>query len=66
MHFYENPFTCECGKENKKLKGFQISHIYWSFSSGIMAVKGLMLLLLLIWVFFIPVVLLGGIKGDLI
>ena len=28
-------------KEDKKAKGFLISHFYWSFSSDIIAVKGL-------------------------
>ena len=39
MRFDENPFTCQCEKENKKVSGFQISHFYWSFSSNTMAVK---------------------------
>ena len=29
-------------KETKKAEGFQISRLYWSFSSDIKAVKGLM------------------------
>ena len=41
MRFNENPFTYQCKKEDKKAEGFQISHFYWSFSSDIMAVKGL-------------------------
>ena len=41
MCFDENPFTCQCEKENKKGIRFQISHFYWSFSSDTMAVKGL-------------------------
>ena len=44
MRFNENPFTCQCKKEDKKSEGFQILHFYWSFSSDIMAVKGLMCL----------------------
>ena len=41
MRFYENPFTYH--RENRKQKGlgFQISPFYWSFSSAVMAVKGL-------------------------
>ena len=42
MRFNENPFTRQCEKENKKAKGFQILHFYWSFWRDIMAVKGLM------------------------
>ena len=38
MRFDGNLFTYQCEKENK---GFQISHFCCSFSSGIMAVKGL-------------------------
>ena len=39
MRFDENPFTCLCENEKKCLR---VSwHYYWSFSSGIMAVKGL-------------------------
>ena len=41
MRFDENPLQSQCKKENKKAEGFQISHFYWSFSSDIMAVKGL-------------------------
>ena len=41
VHFDENPFACQREKENKKAKGFRISHFYWSFSSCIMTVKGL-------------------------
>ena len=44
MRFDENPFACLCGKEDKKTEGFQISHFYGSFSSDIMAVKGLTVL----------------------
>ena len=39
MRLGENAFTFQCKKEDKE--GFQISHCYWSFSSDIMAVKGL-------------------------
>jgi len=41
MHFAENPFTCQCVKERKK--GLRVSNfvLLWSFSIGIMAVKGL-------------------------
>ena len=38
---YETPFTCQCEKENKNASGFQVLHFCWSFSSDIMAVKGL-------------------------
>ena len=41
MRFDENPFTCQCKRENKKDSGFQISHFYGSFSSEVRAVKGL-------------------------
>ena len=41
MHFDEDPFTCQCEKEDKKAYGLQILHFYWSFSSDLMAVKGL-------------------------
>ena len=41
MHLDESPFTCQCQKEDKKASEFQISHFYWSFSSDIIAVKGL-------------------------
>ena len=41
MRLDEKPFTCQCEKKNKKAEVFQISHYYWSFSSDIMAVKGL-------------------------
>ena len=41
MHFDENPFTSRYEKENKKAWRFQILHFHWSFSSDIMAVKGL-------------------------
>ena len=39
MRFDENPFHMSVRKG--KQKGFQIWHFYWSFSSDIMAVKGL-------------------------
>ena len=35
MHCDENPFLCQCEKEDKTAEGFQISHFYWSFSSDI-------------------------------
>jgi len=41
MCFDEDPFTCQCKKEDRNSKGFHILHFYWSFSSDIMAVKGL-------------------------
>ena len=41
IHFYENPFTCECEIEKEKPEAFQISPFYWPFSNDIMAVKGL-------------------------
>ena len=41
VSFDEDPFTCQCEKDDKKAEGFQILHFYWSFSSDIMAVKGL-------------------------
>ena len=34
-------FTCQCEIEDKKAKGFQISHFYGLFSNDFMAVKGL-------------------------
>ena len=37
--FDENPFTCQCEKEDKKV--FIFSHFYWSFLSDVMAVKEL-------------------------
>jgi len=42
MRFDENPFTCYCVKEKKRASGFEILHLYLSFSSDIVAVKGLM------------------------
>jgi len=44
MRFDENLFTDQCEKEDKKALEFQISRFYWSFSSDIMAVKGLMIM----------------------
>ena len=41
MRLDEKSFTCQCKKEDKKAEGFQILHFHWSFSSDIMAVKGL-------------------------
>ena len=41
MRFDNNSFICQCEKENRKDYGFQISHYYWSFSSEIIAMKGL-------------------------
>ena len=44
MRFDENPFTCQCEKEDKKTDGFQILHFYWLVLSDIMVVKGLLCL----------------------
>ena len=44
MLFDDNLFKCQREKKKKKEKkaaGLQISHFYWSFSSDIMAVEGL-------------------------
>jgi len=43
MHFDKNSFTCQCEKEYKRLKLLRVSNfaLYCSFSSDIMAVKGL-------------------------
>ena len=41
MCFDENPFTCQCEKEDKSSQRFQILPFDWLFSSDIMAVKGL-------------------------
>ena len=41
MRYDENPFTCQCKKEEENAEGFQILHCYWSFLSDIIAVKGL-------------------------
>ena len=41
MSFHGDPFICQCKKEDKKAQGFQISHCLLSFSSDLMAVKGL-------------------------
>ena len=44
IRFDENPFTCQCEKEDKKAYGSQISHFYESFLNDIIAVKGLKVL----------------------
>ena len=41
MRFRQDPFTCQWERENTKAEGVQISHFYGSFSSDILAVKGL-------------------------
>ena len=41
MRFDENRLTRQCENEDRNSSGFQISHFYWSFSSDIIAVKGL-------------------------
>ena len=41
MRYNENPFTCQCKKEEENAEGFQILHFYQSFLSDIIAVKGL-------------------------
>ena len=41
MQFGENPLQSQREKENKMAEGFNILHFYWSFSSNIMAGKGL-------------------------
>ena len=41
MRFDQIPFTHQCEKEDKQTEGFQILHLYWSFSSGVVAVKWL-------------------------
>ena len=41
MRFDEDPFTCKYETESKKASRFQISYFYWSFSSDIITVKGL-------------------------
>ena len=41
MCFDENPFTCQCEKEKKRLKGFKFRTVIGRFQSDIMAVKGL-------------------------
>ena len=33
--FDENPFTCQCEKEDRTAEGFKISQFDWSFSSDI-------------------------------
>ena len=52
MRFDENPFTCQCEKQDKKDEGFQISRFYWSFSSDIVTVKGLIKIFLLSKILF--------------
>ena len=52
MRFDEDPFTRQCEKtttEDLKAQGFQISHFYWSFSSDVMTVKGLIVSLSQCW-----------------
>ena len=39
--FDGDPFTCQCKKEDKKAKGFEIWNFNGSFSNDTMAVKGL-------------------------
>ena len=39
--FDEDPFACQCEKEDRNSLEFKIWHFYWSFSSDVMAVKGL-------------------------
>ena len=41
MSFDENPFIYKCEKEDENAEGFQISRLYWLFSSDIVTVKGL-------------------------
>ena len=41
MCFEENPSMCQCENEDRKSQGFQILRFYWSFSTDIMAVMGL-------------------------
>ena len=41
MRFDETPLTCQCENGDKKVSKLQILHFYWSFSSDVMAVKGL-------------------------
>ena len=41
LRFCDYPFTCHYNIENKNAEGFKIPHCRWSFSSDIMAVKGL-------------------------
>ena len=41
MQFNGDPFTCQREKEDKKTRGFQISHLNGLFSNDIMTVKGL-------------------------
>ena len=39
--FDENPLTWVCEKKRERLKGLWFRAFHWSFSSDIMAVKGL-------------------------
>ena len=39
---FMNVLAYQCEKANKKASEFEISHLYWSFSINIMAVKVLM------------------------
>ena len=41
MRLDENPFTCQCEKEDKQAEKFEISHFYGSFLNDIVAVMGL-------------------------
>ena len=43
LRFPDYPFTCRCKTGNRKAEGFEISHYNWSFSSDIMALKGLII-----------------------
>ena len=43
MRLDESLFRCQCAKERKKAVRFQISHFYCSFSSYLVAVKGLII-----------------------
>ena len=38
---FDGILSCQCEKANEKTYEFQISHVYWPFSSDIKAVKGL-------------------------
>ena len=42
--FDKAPFTCQCEKEDKKAEGLGILLFYWSFSSDITTVKGLIIM----------------------
>ena len=39
MRFDEIPLTCQCKKEDERVKGFKFRTFLGSFSNGIMAVK---------------------------